>query len=240
MSKTNGELQALIVQHEAATPGGLVLEWLNSLEAEIHEYRIDIEPERVDPGEFDVIVSLGSEYAAFDDSIPWLKREIDLFRGAADQDVPILGICFGGQLLARVHGGNAFRGELHEVGWFRVDSKDEVLLPSGPWFQWHFDTFSIPPGAELLASSVAGPQAFVLGRNLGVQFHPEVTPAIMDEWVRVYRHELDEVGVDPNALLEETKRVAEKARASSLSLLRGFEYEIARLRDPVTGVEETT
>ncbi len=239
MSASDRALRALIVQHEAATPGGLVLEWLNDLEAEVHEYRIDVDNNTVDPAEYDLIISLGSEYAAFDDSIPWLRREMDLFRDAADKDVPVLGICFGGQLLARVHGGDTFRGELHEVGWFPVVSEDENLLPTGPWFQWHFDSFTVPPGAELLAANEAGPQAFVLGRSLGVQFHPEVTPEIMDEWVEVYRHELDEVGVDPDALLEETERLAESTRRAALHLLHRFESDIAGLRDPA-GLRETT
>ena len=229
MTSTDGKVHALILQHEEATPGGLVLEWLNELGAEIHEHRIDVAEDIVDPGDYHLIISLGSEYAAFDDSVPWLAAEIELFRDAADKDVPVLGICFGGQLLARVHGGDSYRGDMHEVGWFAVDSADEELVPRGPWFQWHFDTFTLPPGAKLLAENEVGPQAFLLGRSMGVQFHPEVTPEIMDEWVRVYRHELDDVGVDPDELLAETLRLAGSTRSSALQLLRRFESDIAKL-----------
>jgi hypothetical protein len=108
-------------------------------------------------------------------------------------------------------------------------------VPEGPWFQWHFDTFAAPPGANVIAESDAGPQAFVAGRSLGLQFHPEVTPRIMDDWVRVYRHELDAEGVDPDALLEETKRRANESRRMSLQLLERFLDTVARL-----GSRETT
>ncbi len=226
--------RALIVQHEAPTPGGLVHEWLEDRGVEVETYRIDLEDRRIDPTRYDLIVSLGSEFAAFDDSIPWIDREKDLLIEAYGADVPILGLCFGGQLLARVLGGDSYRGELSEVGWLPVRSRDQTLVPEGPWFQWHFDTFSVPPGGELIADSEAGPQAFVAGRSLGVQFHPEVTNEIMDRWVDVYRHELDAEGVDPDELLQETKDRAADSRAVAIRLLERFAADIAGLSLPRT------
>ena len=104
-------------------------------------------------------------------------------------------------------------------------------MPDGPWFQWHFDSFTVPPGAKVIAKNEVGPQAYVIGRSLGVQFHPEVTPEIMDAWVKTYRHELDEHGVDPDALLAETHEASEKTRATSLQLLDGFLERIARIEE---------
>jgi hypothetical protein len=95
-------------------------------------------------------------------------------------------------------------------------------VPEGPWFQWHFDSFALPEGAQLIADSDVGPQAFAAGRHLGLQFHPEVTVDIMDEWVRVYRHELDADGVDPDALLEETKRRAADSKRMAWQLFDRF------------------
>jgi GMP synthase-like glutamine amidotransferase len=106
------------------------------------------------------------------------------------------------------------------------------LVPEGPWFQWHFDAFTLPPGATLIAESDVGPQAFVAGRSLGLQFHPEVTTEIMDDWVRVYRHELDADGVDPDALLEETKQRATETRQMSRQLLERYLRDIAGLGSP--------
>src|SRR5216684_4216124 len=92
----------------------------------------------------------------------------------------------------------------------------------GPWFQWHFDSFTPPPGARLIAETDIGPQAYVAGRSLGLQFHPEVTTEIMDEWVRVYPHELEAEGVDPNGLLDETHRRAAAAKRNTWELLNRF------------------
>jgi GMP synthase-like glutamine amidotransferase len=231
----DGDLRALVIQHEQPTPGGYVSQWLAERGAEQDVYRIDVEARDVDPREFDMIVSLGSEFAAFDDSIPWLEREKQLLVAATQADVPVLGICFGGQLLARVLGGRSYRGDVAEIGWLPVRSREPALVPEGPWFQWHFDTFTPPPGARLLADSPIGPQAYVAGRSLGLQFHPEVTPEIMDAWVAVYRHELDAEGVDPDRLLEETGERAERTRAAAWRLFDGFLARVARREELVHG-----
>jgi GMP synthase-like glutamine amidotransferase len=215
-------VRALVVQHEQPTPGGYVHQWLEEREADQDIYRIDTEERQVDPRAYDIIVTLGSEFAAFDDSIPWLGKEKELLLKAADADVPVLGICFGGQLLARVLGGKSFRSEIAEIGWLPVRSREHGLVSDGPWFQWHFDSFTLPPGARLIADSAVGPQAYTIGRSLGVQFHPEVTPEIMDAWVRAYRHELDQEGVDPDLLLDETYRRAADTRAAAWRLFDGF------------------
>jgi GMP synthase-like glutamine amidotransferase len=173
-------------------------------------------------------VSLGSEFAAFDDSIPFVPREVRLFQDAIEKDVPILGLCFGGQMLARVLGSRNFRSEVAEIGWLPVRTNDPELVSTGPWFQWHFDSFTAPPGAKLIAETDVAPQAFVAGRSLGLQFHPEVTPEIMDEWVRAYPHELEAEGVDPQGLLVETRRRAEESRRVTWRLFDRFRDRIAR------------
>ncbi len=234
-ANSDARLRALVIQHEQPTPGGYVHQWLDERGAEQDIYRIDIEGRDVDPRDYAMIVSLGSEFAAFDDSVPWLRREQQLLRDAADEQVPVLGICFGGQLLARVLGGSSFRGELAEIGWLPVRSEDQTLVSDGPWFQWHFDSFTAPPGARLIADSPAGPQAYTIGRSLGVQFHPEVTPEIMDSWVATYRHELDQEGVDPDRLLEETYQRADDTRAAAWRLFDGFLDRVASLGEAVRG-----
>jgi GMP synthase-like glutamine amidotransferase len=215
-------LRALVVQHEQPTPAGYVSDWLEQRGAEQDVLRIDVDEREIEARAFDLVVALGSERAAFDDSVPWLEREQRLLASAAHDDVPILGICFGGQLLARVLGGRALRGQRAEIGWLAVRTRDASLVDEGPWFQWHFDTFAPPPGARLIADSPAGPQAFAIGRSLGLQFHPEVTPEIVEHWVEVYRHELGAEGVDPERLLAETRRRARSARAAAWRLFDAF------------------
>ena len=231
-------LHALILQHEEPTPPGHVTEWLGGHGARVEILRIDEDDREVDPTDYDLIVSLGSEFAAFDDTKPFVPREARLMRTAIDADVPVLGLCFGGQMLARVLGAEVFRSEESEIGWLPVRTTDPELIPEGPWFQWHFDSFRVPPGATVIAESDVGPQAFVAGRSLGLQFHPEVTTEIMDEWVRAYRHELDGDGVDPDDLLEETKRRAEESRRNALQLLDRYLRDVARL--PMDGAERRT
>jgi hypothetical protein len=93
----------------------------------------------------------------------------------------------------------------------------------------------VPAGAQLIADSAVGPQAFTIGRSLGVQFHPEVTPEIMDSWVAAYRHELDQEGVDPDLLLKETYQRADETRAAAWRLFDGFLARARRVREVVGG-----
>lgn len=227
--------RALVIQHEQPTPGGYIHQWLEERGAEQDVYRIDVEQRAIDARDYGMIVSLGSEFAAFDDSVPWLEKEKRLLLDATREDVPVLGICFGGQLLARVLGGRSFRSEVAEIGWLAVSSQDHRLVSDGPWFQWHFDSFTAPPGSRLIADSAAGPQAYTFGRSLGVQFHPEVTPEIMDAWVEAYRHELDQEGVDPDQLLKETYDRAQDSRAAAWRLFDGFLERAGRAKEAVGG-----
>jgi GMP synthase-like glutamine amidotransferase len=229
---TGPDWRALVIQHERPTPPGLIEPWLRDRGAQVEVLRIDEEdPHDLDPQDYGLIVSLGSEFGAYEDSIKWISHEIDLLQAATKADVPILGVCFGGHLLARTLGGEVFRSEQEEIGWLPVETHDADLVPGGPWFQWHFDTFTVPPGARVLAETNVGPQAFSIGRSLGVQFHPEVTPEIMDAWVLAYRHELDEHGVDPDRLLEETHERSESARTTSVNLFDRFLERVARPRE---------
>jgi GMP synthase-like glutamine amidotransferase len=224
-----GALRALVLQHEEPTPPGHVTEWLGGHGAEMDVFRIDLDEPKADPEDYDLIVSLGSEFAAYDDSHRFVTTEAELMRRAVDANVPILGLCFGGQMLARVLGGEVYRGSEAEIGWLPVRTRDPDLVPEGPWFQWHFDVITAPPDATVLAETDLGTQAFVAGRSLGLQFHPEVTPEIMDEWVRAYRHELDAEGIDPDALLEETNRRASESKRTSWRLLEGYLDRVAGL-----------
>jgi GMP synthase (glutamine-hydrolysing) len=223
------DLRVLVVQNEGASPAGLISRWLDEQAADVSVLRIDVEEREVDPRDYHLLVPLGSEFPAYDESRPFVERSRRLLEQAVAADVPVLGVCFGGQLLARVLGGRAFRAAESEIGWIPLRSHDPELVSEGPWFQWHFDNFSTPPGATLVAETDAGPQAFVSGRHLGVQFHPEVTPEIMEGWVRTYRHELDDEGVDPDALLEETQRRAGDSRRASQRLLRRYLDAVARI-----------
>lgn len=215
-------MRALVVQHGRGEPAGHVSAWLGEREVAEELWRIDRDHRGLDPTAYDLVVALGSEHAAYDDSLPWLASEIRLLRGAFDAGVPVLGICFGAQLLARALGGRALPARRPEIGWVRVTTRAPALVPSGPWLQWHYDTFAVPPGASLLAESPAGPQAFTIGRSLGVQFHPEVTPRIVESWVAGAGDRLVRDGVDPGRLLAETRERAGENRERAWRLLDAF------------------
>ncbi|HLK40929.1 MAG TPA: type 1 glutamine amidotransferase [Polyangiaceae bacterium] len=221
-------IRALILQHEEPAPPGILGDWLDGQGAELDVFRIDLAEEVPDARDYDLVATLGSEFAAFDDTKPFVPREAKLLRQAIDADLPVLGLCFGSQLLARVLGGRTFRAERPEIGWHNVRTADPGLVPEGPWFQWHFDTFTLPPGATLIASSGVGPQAFVSRRNMGLQFHPEVTPEIVEGWVRASPHDLEGTA-DPELLLEETVRVAPEVRRRAERLFSTFLKRVALL-----------
>lgn len=136
-----------------------------------------------EPGRYDVIVPLGARWSAYDDTVPWISAEMEMVRRALAGGAGVLGVCFGGQLLARALGGSVTRSPEPEIGWHEVDSDDVGLVPGGPWFQWHFDRITPPPGARELARNARATQAFASGRALGLQFHPEVDAALVEQWI---------------------------------------------------------
>lgn len=176
-----------------------------------------------DPTGYEVIVPLGSRWAAYDDTLPWVAGEMDLLRTALKAGAGVLGVCFGGQLLARALGGTVARSPLPEIGWHEVRSRDRRLVPEGPWFQWHFDRFTVPPGARLVADNDCAAQAFASGRALGVQFHPELDGDLLELWIEGDTDgDVERLGLDVNRLRERTRtEVADAARRLRL-LVGGF------------------
>ena len=178
-----------------------------------------------DPTGFDAVISFGSFANAYDETAQrWVEPETALVRSIVDQDVPYLGVCFGGQLLATALGGSVLPAPFEEIGWIEIEpvAGVEHPVPTGPWFQWHLDVFTPPADATVLATSPAGAQAFRLRDNLALQFHPEVNPAVLQEWMITDRDQLRECGVDPDELLERTARETTKARTRAEAVVRAF------------------
>ena len=159
---------------------------------------------------------LGSHSSAAANEPAWVPAEAELLGAAIRAEVPVLGICFGGQALALALGGEVRPTPLLEASW---DSAIEVLdeaIPAGPWLNLHFESFTLPPGGRLLARSAAGPSAFSHGPHLGVQFHPEVTPEIVAAWAERYRPDHPEIDYAALARDGETNRADAPARAFAL------------------------
>jgi GMP synthase (glutamine-hydrolysing) len=181
---------ALVLEHDQDAPAGLLGAWAQERGVALEV--VGTGGALPDPEGRPFVVSLGAEASAFDDAVPWLAAERAVLDRAVALGVPVLGICFGAQHLARVLGGSVGRAPRAEVGWLDVESLAPGLVPPGPWLQWHRDRFTVTPGAELLARSPVGPQAFRQGPHLGVQFHPEVTPEIALDWGRTYPESVTE------------------------------------------------
>jgi len=132
--------------------------------------------------------------------------EADMLRAAHAADRPILGICFGGQLLADSLGGSAQHAAIDEIGWFRIDAPTGATNPvgPGPWFEWHHDCFTAPPQAQVLAQNDRATQLFRMGTSVGTQFHPEVDVNHITGFLNGSEPEyLQRNGIDRRAMLAE-------------------------------------
>jgi GMP synthase (glutamine-hydrolysing) len=195
-TRSLAKLPVLIVQHaphehpaavrRALESQGISTHW-------IHPYRGEHYP-GVD--EIAGMISLGGPMGANDEGeFPWIKEEIELLRQSVESDLPTVGICLGGQMLAKALGGKVENNHTHEVGWFSVEVnadglRDPVIGAAGSHpvvYHWHGDTFHLPPGAVLLAkSSACDRQAYRYGNNAyGFQFHPEADHQLVLEWLAI-------------------------------------------------------
>jgi GMP synthase-like glutamine amidotransferase len=162
------------------------------------------------------IVLLGSTCSVYDEgeARAWIDEERAWLRRADAAGVPVLGICFGAQVLAAAFGGTVEHAGRQEIGWVMVDSADPELIPPGPWLEFHHDRCQPPAQATVLARNGLGVQAYRLGRHLAVQFHPEVDGAQFRLWLDAGgRKEIGEAGLDPDRLLAET--IAEEPSAAA-------------------------
>jgi GMP synthase-like glutamine amidotransferase len=185
-----------VIQHISCEPPGLFEDVLRDRGATIHRVEIDEGEPLPDWRGFEAIIAMGGPMSVNDDAdLPWLTAEKRLIGEAVRAGVPYWGACLGSQLLAAALGAPVYAGTAPEVGVMAVQrvpsARYDPLFAGLPdeflTLQWHGDTFDLPEGAELLASSPAYPhQAFRWGRHAyGVQFHLEVSPAMAREWAGV-------------------------------------------------------
>jgi GMP synthase-like glutamine amidotransferase len=182
-------------------------------------------------GDYDAVTFFGAVWSVYDTAtIPWVTDEIAYARSLISLGVPALGICFGGQLLAAAVGGQVERAPIPEVGWVSVaGGAPELPIDGGPWLSWHFDRFTVPAHVPVVARSALANQAFVTGRTLGLQFHPEVTDAVLEAWLRSDDpSHLVKLGIDPGSLIEQARTIADSAAARTHGLVRSFVQDVAR------------
>lgn len=189
----------LVLQHEATQGPGVLLDHLESHGLPYHLCMSPLEGGApVSARDYSGVVVLGSDRSVHD-CLPWIEQEHELLQDAVRRHVPVLGHCFGAQLLARCLGAQVQRNPYPNIGWGQVWSSPYAQRVMGlpkraMLFNWHYDIFQIPSGAS---RTLYGPhclnKGFCLGPHWAFQGHLEVTADSIRQWCDHGRHELKQV-----------------------------------------------
>ena len=208
----------LILQHPGEAETGTLRAWLHD-----NKYRtelVDVVDELPVPNSFRALIVPGHPAAVYD-STPWIEDERRFITDCAAQGTPVLGICFGAQLLAEVLGGCVRPMEEPELGWCEFTGADPY---GGSWFSWHGDQVLPPAHAIALASSDNCIQAFRVGHHVGVQFHPEMTHGLITKFLdeRDRQQRLADHGVSLELTLIRSAELADDAALRARRIYTDF------------------
>jgi len=184
-------------------------------------------PENI--GKYDAIFILGGPISANDD-FDYLKEEKKLIKKTMEFDIPLMGICLGSQLIASALGGSVYEGNKKEIGWYNVKIKEEGknnLFSSFSEneievFQWHGETFTLPPNTEILCTSDFYTQAFKINTAFGIQFHFEVTKDMILHWIREYAKELAMEKISQELILSQTNLKIKRLTLTAETIYKNF------------------
>lgn len=212
---------AVVLQHRDDAPGGLLIDVLSASGFRSTVVRVDRGESLPDPGLFTLAVTLGRGRPA-DEPAGELTTELDWLRQADRAGTAMLGVGFGAQALAIALGGGVDQAPRARYGWLWVSTSMPHWISSGPWLAWQEDVIRLPAGARLLAHDQVGPQAFIAAGHLGLQFHPEITPKILGDWIAAGRFS----SLDSQGTLEVTSREYATASVAAERLLTTYIHSL--------------
>ena len=197
--------EVLVIQNTRIEEIGYLGELLNNDGFAIHS--VNAKHEKLPDKNYSFVVILGAPESANDD-LPYLQEEQKLIKKTVDDDIPVLGICLGSQLIAKTFGGKVYRGPKKEIGFYhdlRIDNNSKLFSGfTNPFtvFHWHGDTFDLPEQAVRLVHSENYPnQAFQIGSAVGLQFHLEVNAEMVNLWLDKTREKLEQIPyIDPQKI----------------------------------------
>src|SRR5262245_18926352 len=200
-------MRVLCLTHEEMGPAGLFADVVRARGDDLLEWNVSAGPPPESPAHFDALVVFGgSMHVDQEERHPWLPEQHDLVEDALDRGQPLLAVCLGAQMVARVRGAHVGPAPEPEIGWHEVElteagRADPVLgaLPERfDALEWHSYAFEMPPGGELLARIRVCPQAFRLDeKTWAVQFHPEATLAMLERWRSTSEGSAPPVSLEP-------------------------------------------
>lgn len=227
-------MRAIFVQQDHVSPVGPLGERFAQLGYEVVEFPVvpasrfhtpDVTVEYPTVSRGDVIVPMGAPWSCNDVPLigSWLVPQMEWLKAAHEAQIPILGVCFGGQMMAKVLGGTVEKSPKAEIGWIEIESDQPDLVADGPWFAFHYERWNLPAGVQEIARNSVCSQAFVADNTLGVQFHPELDSVMLEGWLLEGGvREVSDAGEDPELLLAKTKQRDPISRQRAHALVDAF------------------
>lgn len=197
--------EVLVIQNTSIEGPGYLGELLNNDGFAIHS--VNAKHEKLPDKNYSFVVILGAPESANDD-LPYLQEEQKLIKKTVDDNIPVLGICLGSQLIAKTFGGKVYSGPKKEIGFYhdlRIDNNSKLFSGfTNPFtvFHWHGDTFDLPEKAVRLVHSENYPnQAFQINSAVGLQFHLEVNAEMVNLWLDKTQEKLQQIPyIDPQKI----------------------------------------
>ncbi|MFW2372762.1 MAG: type 1 glutamine amidotransferase [Gammaproteobacteria bacterium] len=212
-------LPILIACHARCEPPGYLCSYFDSRQVPYKKIHVDEQTlSAIKLSDLSGLILMGGPHSVNDDH-PWIVQELELIQQAVADDIPLMGVCFGAQMISKALGGQVSEAPAMETGWHHI-LLDRKRLPEGlanklpdsfEVFQWHEDTFSNPQHAiPVFSGSNIENQGYLLGKVLTMQFHLEMTEHMVQEWLARYNDCLPMHILSVQSPLEITERLHQR------------------------------